>query len=77
MAQRPWNNCAMKGMVPTLQRHQVLLLKVAFVFSFHDCKCSLAKRTTMTDSYGCIVVLYDYGVNRYILNKYLGMQGEY
>lgn len=31
----------------------------------------------MTDSSGCIVVLYDCGVNRYILNKYLRMQGEY
>lgn len=34
MAQRPWKNCMMKGMVSTPQRHQVLLLKVAFVFFF-------------------------------------------
>lgn len=34
MAQRPWDNCMMKGMVSTPQRRQVLLLKVAFVFSY-------------------------------------------
>lgn len=34
MAQRPWNNCVMKGMVSTPQRQQVLLLKVAIVFFF-------------------------------------------
>lgn len=46
MAQRPWNNCMMKGMVSTPQRHQVLLLKVAFVFfPSYNRVCSLAQIT--------------------------------
>lgn len=60
MAQRPWNNCMMKGMVSTPQRHQVLLLKVAFVFFLLITVCAPGlKLLTMKDSYGCIVVLYN------------------
>lgn len=51
MAQRPWNNCMMKGMVSTPQIRQVLLLKVAFGMFFLLKLCTpLLKLLTMKDS---------------------------
>lgn len=69
MAMRPWNNCMMKGLVCTPQRHQVLLLKAAFVMFF------LLKRCTPLLKLILIVVLYYYyySVNRYTLYKYAGI----
>lgn len=73
MVHGPWNNCMMKAMVPTQQRHQVLLLKATFVFFFLITACApWLKLLTMTDSSACFV--YDYGVNSCKLYKYLGIQ---
>lgn len=40
MAQRPWNNCLMKGLVSPPQKHQVLLLKIpCVVISYWNHTC--------------------------------------
>lgn len=68
MAQRPWNDCMMKGMVCTETSCPFVESSICFLFLIKIACTPTLKLPTMKDSYGCIVVLYfDYGDNRYTL----------